>query len=108
MDVSSFGVPRLGMEDPRLAADATPEPFPQSLAVNQLHYQVIGAYVVHRADVGMIQGGDRAHFAVESLAEARGGHFDGDVTTQPGIERSVDLAHAARSQEAANLVRPDL
>ena len=86
----------------------TPEPFPQGLAVNQLHHQVIGADIVHRADVGMIQRGDGTHFAVESLAEALRGHFDRDVTTQPGIERLVDLAHAARPQEAVNLVRSDL
>ena len=48
----------------------------------------------------MIQRGDGAHFAVESLAEALRGHLDRDVTTQPGIERLVDLAHAARPQEA--------
>jgi hypothetical protein len=56
----------------------------------------------------MIQRGDEAYFAVESPAEALRGHFDRNVTTEPRIERLVDLAHAARSQEAVNLVRPEL
>jgi hypothetical protein len=56
----------------------------------------------------MTQRGDGAHFAVEPPAEALRGHFDRDVTTQRGIERLVDLAHAARPQEALNLVRPEL
>ncbi len=58
--------------------------------------------------LGKIQRGDEAYFAVESLAEALRGNFDRDVTTEPRIERLVDLAHAARSQEAVNLVRPEL
>ncbi len=96
--------------DPEAAlhGQRTPEPLSQGLAVNQLHHQVVGADVVHRADIGMIQRGDGAHFAVESFAEALRGHFDRDVTTQPGIERLVDLTHTARAQEAMDLVRPEL
>ena len=52
----------------------------------------------------MIQRGDGAHFAIESLAEALRGHFDRDVTTQPGIERLVDLAHAARPDGGEDFV----
>ena len=55
----------------------------------------------------MIQRGDGAHFPVEPLTEALRGHFDGDVTAQPCIERLVDLTHAPRPQEAVNLVRSD-
>ena len=77
-------------------------------ANHPLHHPVSGAAGVQRTDVGMIERGDGAHFAIESIAEALRGHFDRDVTTEPGIKRLVDLTHAARSQEAVNLVRPEL
>jgi hypothetical protein len=56
----------------------------------------------------MIQRGDGAHLAVESLTELFVGHLDRDLTVQPGIERLIDLTHAASAQEAENLVRTQL
>ena len=39
------------------------------LAFDVLHHQVVRADVVELADVGMIQGGDGAGFALEAFAE---------------------------------------
>ena len=68
---------------------------PQRLAVDQLHDQVIGADVVQRADVGMIQRGDGAGFALEALSETLHRNFDGNVAVQAGIASPVHLAHPA-------------
>ncbi len=75
----------------------------QRLALHQLHDEVVGTDVVQRADVGMIQRGDGAGFALESIAEVLGRHLDGDVAADAGIVRAVDDAHSA----CANL-RDDL
>ena len=37
--------------------------------LDELHHQVVGADVVQRADVGMIQRGDGAGFALKALIE---------------------------------------
>ena len=60
-----------GAAFPRTEAGDTPlgEHLGERLAFDQLHHQIIRADVVKRADVGMIQGGDGARFALETLAE---------------------------------------
>src|SRR6476661_6566811 len=47
------------------------------------------------ADVGMVQRGDSAGFALEALAEALGGDFDGDLAAQARVAGAVNLAHPA-------------
>ena len=69
--------------------------------------------VVHRDDVGMIQGGRRPRFLLEPrdavgiVGHRRGQNLDGDVAMQSGIDRAVDLAHPAFAERAANLVGPE-
>jgi hypothetical protein len=80
----------------------------ERLPLEQLHHQVIGAVVVadvvKRADVRVVEVGDRACLALETGADFRvrgevgRQHLDRDVTTQAGIPGAVDLAHAARTE----------
>ena len=53
----------------------------ERLAFDQLHYQVIGANVVQRADVLMIERGYGARFAFETVTESFGQDLDGDLAT---------------------------
>jgi hypothetical protein len=54
---------------------------------------------MERADVGMIQRGDRARFALEALAEIRircdmrRQDFDRHGALEPRVDGSVDLSH---------------
>jgi hypothetical protein len=43
----------------------------------------------------VVQRREGTHFAVEALAEVFARDLDCDVAVQPGIERSINLAHAA-------------
>ena len=51
--------------------------------------------VVQRADVGMIQRGDGAGFALEALTETLHRNFDGNVAVQASIASPVHLTHPA-------------
>jgi hypothetical protein len=61
-------------------------------AFEVFHHQIVWAVVVKRADVGMIERGYGAGFAIESLTESCGGSFDGDRAVEP---RVADLPHFA-------------
>jgi len=71
------------------------------------------ADVVERADVRMVQRGDRLRLALKPLAELvvpgqrRRDHLDGDVAVQARVTRPVDLSHAAGAERRDDLVRPD-
>src|SRR5438067_2508728 len=52
------------------------EPVAQSLSFHQLHYQVVGADIVQRADVRMTQKRNRSRFALETPAELFGTDLD--------------------------------
>ena len=56
----------------------------------------------------MVEGGDGSGFAFEAIAEVRGGEFDGDGAVEAGINGSVDLAHAAGSEEGFDFVGAEL
>ena len=85
---------------------ASLEPFLQSLAVEELHHQVVdpvlAAHVVKRADVRVIQAGDRLGLTLETRAEGvivrqvLGQNFDGDHSIQPRVLGFVDVPHPAR------------
>ena len=81
------------------------EPVAQGFAFHQLGHHVVGANVVERADMGMVERGDRPRLPLESLAELLGGEFDGDDTAQAGVQPAVDRSHAALAQRTENLVR---
>jgi hypothetical protein len=66
--------------------------------------------IVKRANVRVIQGGDRARLAVEALTELRVGrergrqHFDRDDAIEARVARLVDFPHAARTKGGLDLV----
>ena len=97
----------------RTAADSSRE----RLAIEQFHDEIgddVGAIdrgntdVVDRTDSRMREPRDRACFAFEPLAGARravalgGEDFDRDLTIEPGIAGTVDLAHAAGAEQFDN------
>ena len=73
-------------------------------ALDVLHHQVVGADIVERADIGVIERCHGAGFTLEAVAEFGGGDFDGDGAVEARIAGLVDLAHAARSEQIQNLV----
>jgi hypothetical protein len=87
----------------------------QRFALHVLHHQEVGvagaADVVQRADVRVIERGDRACLALEALAQLGRGremgrkHLDRHVAPEARIAGAVDLAHAAGAERAEDLVR---
>ena len=83
------------------------QPLRQRLAFQILHHQeidpVLVADVVEGADVRMIQAGDGASFALESLAQfgavrkMRGQNLDRDDAIEARVAGAVHLAHPARA-----------
>ena len=73
----------------------------QGLPFEQLRHEIVhaalGSHVVHRQDVGMVQGRRRARFPREPLeahrvvGDVRRQHLDGHVAPEPGVVRPVDL-----------------
>ena len=70
------------------------------------------ASIVKRADVGMIQAGDRFCFALEALAQfgtiskMSRKNLDGNDAIEAGIAGFVHLAHSARTNGGENFVGP--
>jgi hypothetical protein len=86
------------------------EPIAQGFAFHQFGHHIArarrqGSHIVERADMGVIQRGDRAGLALESFAELLRGEFYGYDAVQAGVQTAVDLSHTARAQQADNLVR---
>ena len=90
------------------------EAISKRLALQVLHNQeveaVMTADVVERADVRMIESGNRAGLALETTAELQIGadvpsqNFDRDGPLQAGISRTIHLTHAAGAQGGDDLV----
>src|SRR5918999_1252793 len=86
------------------------------LAVDELHdyvvRAVIGAVVVQRDDVRVIDVGGRLRLAPEAFherviaAEALGQNLYGHLSSEQFIARAIDLGHAARSDALENGVAP--
>src|SRR5690242_5231668 len=72
-----------------------------------LHDQVVGAYIVKRADVGVIQRRNRTRFARKTFRELLFGNLNSDIAIQAGVVRAVYLAHAAHPDERQDLVGPE-
>jgi hypothetical protein len=70
----------------------------------QLHDEVIRTHVVYVADVRMIEGGDGAGLALETLVEPLGGNLDSDITAQARVMRAIDLSHATLANERHDFV----
>ena len=89
----------------------------EDLALEQLHHQEVRVALVpdveERADVGVIQGGDRLGLALEALAallvlgEGGGEDLDGDAAVEAGVLPPPDLAHSAGADRRQELVRPE-
>src|SRR5262245_14124771 len=69
----------------------------QRRALDVLHHQIVGADVVQRADVGMIQCGHRAGFPLEALVELLGAKLHCDNAIEPGVAGFVHFPHSSRS-----------
>ena len=80
------------------------DPLLESGAFYQLHDEVIRTHVVYLADVRMIEGGDGAGLALETLVEPLGGNLDSDITAQSSVMRAIDLSHATLANECEDFV----
>lgn len=76
--------------------------------LDHFHDEVVGADIVERADVGVIEGGDGSGFAFEALAEIGLGELDGDFAVEACVAGFVDNAHAAFADGGEDLVGADL
>jgi hypothetical protein len=93
------------------------EPLGERLAFDHLHHQVVGVAlapdVVERADVRVVERGDRLRLALEARAhlgiggEVLGQHLDRDVAAEAGVRGTEHLAHAARAERGGDLVRAE-
>ncbi|OFW47357.1 MAG: hypothetical protein A3J29_23325 [Acidobacteria bacterium RIFCSPLOWO2_12_FULL_67_14b] len=76
----------------------------QRKALDVLHHEIVGADVVQRADMGMVQRGDGAGLALEAGDVARLRALDGDRPVQAGVAGGPDFAHPALADERDDLV----
>ena len=71
------------------------------------------AHIVQGADVRMLEGGHRARFTIETVAELPVGgnrcsqNFDGDSAVEARIGRALDFAHSAAAERALDFVRAE-
>ena len=80
----------------------------QGFAFHEFHYDVVGTDVVERADMGMIQGRDRAGLPPKTVVKQLPGDFEGDRAAETRIGGAVYRAHAALSDLMLNPVGPEL
>ena len=81
----------------------------QRLTVRQLHYDCVQSVglleTVNSRDVGVVQGGEDASFALEPREPIRIGRergrqeLDRDVTAKPRVAGAIDLAHPAGADQ---------
>ncbi len=101
------------VERQRALLQAVGERFP----LEQLHHQEVRVALVpdveQRADVGMVERGDRLRLALETLAalvvlrEAGGEDLDRDAAVEAGVLPPPHLAHPAGADRGGELVRPE-
>jgi hypothetical protein len=80
----------------------------QPVALHVLHYEVVRAHVVERADVRVIQRRDGASLALEPVAEASIAGLDGHQAVEASVSCFPHFAHAAGPDQGQNLVRSEL
>src|SRR5205085_5199373 len=84
----------------------------QRLAFQKLHDEVVLADVVERADMRVIELGDRARFPFETrlelhvLRELGRKNLDGHTAIEPRVASSPNLAHPARPERRNDFVWP--
>ena len=76
----------------------------QRRALDVLHHQIVGAYIVHRANMGMIQRRDGAGLALEAVAESFLRNLDGNDAIEPRVTGLSHLTHAARANQCHDFV----
>jgi hypothetical protein len=75
---------------------------------------LVGADVVQRADVRMVELADQARFALEAFAVCRGfreatlENLDGYRSAEARVGGFVNLAHAPATEEAEDSIRTEL
>jgi hypothetical protein len=89
----------------------------QTLALDKFHHEIVSAILVanimQHTNMGMVQRGNGAGFALETLLGLRvrgkmcGQDFDGDGAVEPGIARPIHFAHAAGAQRRLNFIRAE-
>ena len=91
---------------------AAPKPRPERLAFDQFHDQERRADIVERADVRMVERGQRQRFAAKAQTECGSRHFDRDWPVESGVQPAKHLAHAAAAQQLVDTIvseqAPDL
>ena len=103
--------------DRRIRLVNGPPRLPSERPVEILHDQEVDltfpANVEERADVRVVQGGDRAGLTLEPLLQIRitrdmrGQHLDGDGAVQAGVGGLVDLPHAPFANAGGDVVRAE-
>ena len=88
-------------------ARTLPEHLRQGLSLDELHHQEVGADVVERADVRVIERRDRSRFALEALVEPLPSDLDRDGAAEPRVPGAKHLAHAAAPQRRLEFVRSE-
>ena len=93
------------------------QPLAQRLTLDQLgnHEEraALGADVVDRDDVGVIQGPGSQRFLAKPIEPFRvarlrvGQHFDRHEAAEAGVAGGVDFAHRAGVEQTYHLVRPE-
>ena len=94
---------------------SVPQELGECLALDVLHHEephaAFLAHVVERADVGVIQAGDRPRLSLESrepfgvAIELGWEDLDGDCAVEAGVAGAIHLAHAALAGQGEDIVR---
>ena len=80
----------------------------QSLALDQLHHQVIGTDVIERTYVRMVERRNGQSLTLEPASEFRMSDLNCHIPAQPRVAGLKNFAHAALPKAADDLVRPYL
>jgi hypothetical protein len=92
------------------------EPVPEGLPLQQLGDEVrralVDAEVVHGNQIGVVERAGESRLLLEPVDQFRVpgqslvDDLEGDVTSEPGVPRTVDLGHSPGAEGREHLVRP--
>ncbi len=77
----------------------------QCFAFKKLHHQKIGAYVVQRADVRVIERRNSARLAFKTIPESQVQNFDRHAAVQASVASAKDFSHTAGAERAFDFIR---
>src|SRR5215831_4383658 len=80
----------------------------ECLAFEQLHHEVIGPDVVKRADMWMVQSGDRGRLPFETCAKSLVNELDRHRAAEASVASPVNPAHTPGPKQALDPIRPEL